>query len=375
MKICFWGDIASAINGNTNGGGQLQIMLLAKALALAGHEVVILDHEIGKEFKTDEGIKVLPIKGWNEGIRMIRTFTGRLPRLYADLKKQRADIYYCRIRDFRHILAYWAARKVGGKFVLGLASDLDIMNLNTRWEYTYKSHLQSLWDLVNGILSEIVYPFLLKRADLVLIQHEGQKQKLLKKNVRFKILYNLIEISPPQAIIDHNHEDFIYVGSLDKRKGFVEFLEIVKRSPFCSFKIIGQPRDKTGYLLYEEFRSFKNVKLFGRLPHSETLQHIANSKALISTSPWEGFPNIFIESWACGVPVLSLHVDPGGVIETENLGFFAHGDFNRMISAMKNTRYSKGFTEKAVTYVKNKHLLDKDKIFEIGKIFKELSDS
>ena len=110
MKICFWGDIASAIKGNTNGGGQLQIMLLAKALALAGHEVVILDHEIEKEFKTDEGIMVLPIKGWNEGIRMIRTFTGRLPRLYADLKKQRADIYYCRIRDFRHIFAFWAAR-------------------------------------------------------------------------------------------------------------------------------------------------------------------------------------------------------------------------------------------------------------------------
>ena len=33
MKICFWGDIAGALTGNTSGGGELQIALLAKALA------------------------------------------------------------------------------------------------------------------------------------------------------------------------------------------------------------------------------------------------------------------------------------------------------------------------------------------------------
>ena len=33
MKICFWGDLVGALTGNTNGGGELQIALLAKALA------------------------------------------------------------------------------------------------------------------------------------------------------------------------------------------------------------------------------------------------------------------------------------------------------------------------------------------------------
>ncbi len=41
MKICFWGDIGKALSGNTSGGGELQIALLARALAKAGHEVVV----------------------------------------------------------------------------------------------------------------------------------------------------------------------------------------------------------------------------------------------------------------------------------------------------------------------------------------------
>lgn len=40
----------------------------------------------------------------------------------------------------------------------------------------------------------------------------------------------------------------------------------------------------------------------------------------------EGFPNVFIEAWACGIPVLSLYVDPGSIIERENLGVIVRGD-------------------------------------------------
>ena len=128
MKICFWGDIAKALTGNTVGGGELQMALLAKALARGGHEVVVIDYQVKEDFITADGIKVFKIEGWNNGIRVIRSLTHRLPKLYRSLKAQKADIYYCRIRDFRHILAFWAARKVKGKFVLGLASDLDAMN-------------------------------------------------------------------------------------------------------------------------------------------------------------------------------------------------------------------------------------------------------
>ena len=299
MKVCFWGNIGKALTGTTSGGGELQIALLAKALARGGHEVVVLDYENTKEFQTDDGIKVYPIEGWDKGIRLIRTFTHRIPRLYSSLINQNADVYYCRISDFRHVLAWAAARKVKAKFILGLAADLEIMNFRMRWKYYYQTHLRNLWVFFDGFLIEIVYPLLLRKSDYVFVQHEGQKQLLLKKGIKSILFPNLIDLSQIPLIPNPTHDYFIYVGWLDKLKGFTEFFEIVKKSPAYSFMVIGPPRDKTGHKYYEKLKSFKNVSLKGKLNHTDTLRYIASARALISTSHMEGFPNIFIEAWAC----------------------------------------------------------------------------
>jgi len=369
MKICFWGDISGALLGNTSGGGELQIAVLAKALAKIGHEVVIVDYNIDKEFQTDDGIKVCPVKNWNKGVRFIRTFTHRLPHLYATLRNQNADVYYCRIRNFRHILAYWAARKVKAKFILGIASDLDISSFMSRWKYYYSSNSHKLWGSMDGIMSEIVYPWLLRNSDSVFVQHEGQKQILLNKNIESFIFPNIIELDRIPNIENQLHTDFVYVGWLDRRKGFPDFYELVNRTPNLKYKVIGPPRDKIGRILYEKLKSFKNVALLGELNHNDTLTHIANAKALISTSPMEGFPNIYIEAWTYGIPVLSLNFDPGGVIERENLGTMAHGNLEKIINAMASVKNTQEFTLNSKSYVERVHFLNENRLNQINCLF------
>lgn len=372
MKICFWGNIAGALKGNTDGGGELQLALLAKALARGGNEVVIIDYKTTEDFITEDGIKIFRIKGWNGGIKVLRTFTHRLPQLYKNLKAQKADIYYCRIRDFRHIFSYWAARKVKAKFVLGLASDLDAMNFSMRLKYNHLVSTGGLWAFSNGLLIEIVYPFLLRNGDLVLAQHEGQKELLSKKNINSLVFPNLFDIPKTQFIQTSVPKDFIYVGWLDKRKGFITLFEIIMKSPNHTFKVIGPPSDKTGLLIFEKLKSFPNVTLLGKLNHPDTLYHIANSKALISTSAMEGFPNIFIEAWSCGIPVLSLFVDPGDIIKKEELGEVTHGNLDKLLHAMENIRNTNEFSKRAKSYVENNHVLNAKKIKEINSLFNEL---
>jgi glycosyltransferase involved in cell wall biosynthesis len=372
MKICFWGNIGKALAGRTSGGGELQIALLAKALVMDGHEVVLLDYDCIEEYQTADGIKVLPIKGWNKGIKLIRTLTHRLPQLYKSLKNQNADVYYCRIRDFRHIFSFWAARKLKAKFILGLASDLEIMSFRMRWKYYYLTNLRNLWVFFDGIFSEIVYPFLLRKSDCVFVQHEGQRQMLLQDGIKSILFPNLIDIAQIPVTSNPLPKDFIYVGWLDKRKGFIEFFELVNKAPMHTFKVIGPPRDKTGHIYFEKLKQFPNVTLLGELSHTNTLQHIASSKALISTSLMEGFPNIFIEAWACGVPVLSLNVDPGSIIEKEKLGEITHGSIDILLRAMDNVRNGEDFALRAKNYVERTHVLNPVKIKEIGRLFNEL---
>jgi glycosyltransferase involved in cell wall biosynthesis len=174
------------------------------------------------------------------------------------------------------------------------------------------------------------------------------------------------------VILTPIHSYFVFVGWLDNRKGVADLFKLVEKAPFATFKIIGPPRDKSGYLYYEKLKSFPNVSLLGELNHSDALQHIANSKALINTSRMEGFPNIFIEAWAFGVPVLSLYVDPGSIIEKEDLGDVAHGNIDKLLLDMNNKVYSDEFAKRAKAYVEKNHVLNDTKIKEINCLFAEL---
>jgi glycosyltransferase involved in cell wall biosynthesis len=372
MRICFWGKIADALKGKTLGGGELQIALLARTLAGLGHEVVVVDLDIQEGFQTPEGIMVYPVKGYKRGIRMLRTFTHRLPGLYSTFVDLKADIYYCRIREYRHILVYLAARKVNAKFVLALASDLDILTIAKRWKHFYSSNIKDLWGVFNGLSGEIVYPFLLRKADMILVQHKGQEELLMKKGITSVGLPNMIEMLHKNIELTETKGSFVYVGSLDKRKGFGKFYELVERTPGYNYKVIGSPRDETGSHYYDKLRTFKNVELKGRLSHEETLRDISSSLALISTSPMEGFPNIFIEAWACGIQVLSLYVDPGGVIQREKLGVVSDGDMGKLIASMGTICKTEEFSRRARIYVQEHHELNAARIGYIDSIIKSL---
>jgi glycosyltransferase involved in cell wall biosynthesis len=288
------------------------------------------------------------------------------------LRDQNADVYYCRIRNFMHLFAWLAARKVKAKFILGIAEDLDVMSFRMRWKYYYRNYIYSPWIFIDSFLCEFIYPLLLRKSDAVIVQHEGQKQILLRKGIESVLLPNLIDITKLPVSSGTTDNNFIFVGWLDVRKGIVDLFKLIEMAPFAEFKIIGPPRDKSGYMYFEKLKSFKNVSLLGELNHADALHQISHSKALINTSRMEGFPNIFIEAWAFGVPVLSLYVDPGSVIEKVGLGKVTHGNFSELLEAMKNIENSVEFSRKTKDYVEENHVLNAARIKKISSLFNEL---
>ena len=64
--------------------------------------------------------------------------------------------------------------------------------------------------------------------------------------------------------------------------------------------------------------------------------------AVVSTSDFEGMPNVFLEGWARGVPALALRHDPDATIATHGVGWFAGGDAERFAAQVREAWSTRG---------------------------------
>jgi len=71
--------------------------------------------------------------------------------------------------------------------------------------------------------------------------------------------------------------------------------------------------------------------------------------------------------------VLSLSVDPGGVIEREELGFVAHGDIHLLASELERVENSPEFASRSRNYVEKNHALNEGRGKDIDSIFSDLA--
>jgi glycosyltransferase involved in cell wall biosynthesis len=86
---------------------------------------------------------------------------------------------------------------------------------------------------------------------------------------------------------------------------------------------------------------------------------IDRAVAVVSTSEFEGMPNVFLEGWARGVPALALSHDPDGVIEGHGLGACALGSGESLVAAARTLWEGRGdqaeVAERCRRYVAEEH--------------------
>jgi glycosyltransferase involved in cell wall biosynthesis len=357
MKFCFFGDVSGAIKGNTPGGAELQIVLLARALALKGHEVVIIDPYADEDFITHEGIKLITVPEWKKGIKILRLFFYRIPVLHKAFINQKADYYYIIMRSYLHLIPYFAAKKTGAKFIQALASDLDVLSGFKKFKYEYKSSVKQL--LTQGVLTDLVFKYLLEKSDFVMLQHAGQKFAANSKKNNQVIFPNPIDLSSIPVVMAGSKNYYIYVGALTIQKGSHNLLRLINMlNDSIPIVVVGSAKDKKSEKVYEALRKKKNVVLKGQRSHKETLELISNAKALFNTSYYEGFPNTYLEAWACGIPVISLNSNPGNIIDRYGLGVWCNASLERMKRCMEDEETVNIDRGKLVHYVNEFHNLE-----------------
>ena len=69
----------------------------------------------------------------------------------------------------------------------------------------------------------------------------------------------------------------------------------------------------------------RNLTFVEHVPFREIGAHFRAARLFVNTSVQEGFPNTFVQAWMHGTPVVSLSVDPGGVMARHGLGISCDG--------------------------------------------------
>jgi len=130
----------------------------------------------------------------------------------------------------------------------------------------------------------------------------------------------------------------LWLASLKKWKQPEKFLDIAERCVDldCRFWLVGRSvNDDYTKDILKRVEELENVTYHGGCDIGESNEFIGKASLFLNTSVREGFPNTFIQSWLHETPVVSLNVDPDGVLLEHDIGGIVDSDFDRMVEMVR----------------------------------------
>lgn len=152
---------------------------------------------------------------------------------------------------------------------------------------------------------------------------------------RALVFGNLLD--PGQAWTPSRGDRVLWVGTIQagpKRPD--RFLDLARRMPHRRFLMVGEVRLQGGQrdAFLRQAAGLGNLEVAGFRDRAGIAGAYRQARVLVNVSDVEGFPNTFLEAAACGVPVVSLNVDPNGILQEQGAGTCLQGDLGSLPAAV-----------------------------------------
>jgi len=234
-----------------------------------------------------------------------------------------ADIYLgLGNHDLNANLAFYCRHR-NKKFVMISGSDHDFIAAR---EARTKST-----DIYSQLRFLMVYT--IENANLIFVQTE--KQATLASSLFGReavVIPNPVDTAPrferasmPRTIL--------WIGKSDDRVKQPElFIELARRKSGCEFlMIMNLAIDSIHRRILQQAKDVPNLKILTYVPYEQVEKYFAEAILLVNTSLFEGFPDTFLQASKYGIPVVSLRVDPDGMLSKHGCGIECGNDFERMV--------------------------------------------
>jgi len=300
-----------------SGGAELQVALLARELARRNHEVVIAGGDTGQEDgRVMEGVITRTAGRFHTGGLLDSVIS--LPRLAAFFLRYRPE-YVGVLGWTAWLYILCLLRPLFGYklvFICGLDTEIDGSFGKT---HGWRGRL-----FERGV----------KLSNIRFAMSDFQRGLFKKAGLSCGMYRNLIlpRVKPRTALKD---ADLIWVGRCQHIKRPHLFLDLVERLPQARCKMICPREDEELWqTVFARAAKMPNLIFHERIPYHEIQDSFDKVRFLVSTSEAEGFPNVMIQAAQGGAGIVSLKMDPDGMIARFSIGLCAKGDFELMAAEL-----------------------------------------
>ena len=214
----------------------------------------------------------------------------------------------------------------------------------------------------------LLYRLGLRLADAIVVQSADQvrlARESLPRSRDVVVIPSFCEPPGEEGASVAEPDAFLWIGRLTAVKSPQRFLDLAAALPDARFVLVPVPPSAApvdSSEVREAARDLPNLTVSDPVPHGELMQLVARAAAIVNTSSVEGMPNVFLEAWARGVPVLTLRCDPDGVVAARGLGVAADGSWERFVAGARelwDTRHDRAeLSRRTCAYIEEVHSID-----------------
>lgn len=306
LKICFISlnsyPLLKGIDLGYVGGAEVQQVELAKELKKRGYEIYFITYATeDNETEIVNEINIVPVYNRKELNKL--SYPRKMLLLWKKLKEVDADIYYYRAGSPGISSIFCKLNKK--KIIKSISSDAEVTGESIHKKNYFIDSLMKFGNFLD-----------LKISNKVISQNYFQKSNLKNKyRIESIMIMNAFDI-PPQISIEYTYEYVLWVGTIRSIKQPYLFLKVAEYFPDYKFLMIGGGGGNSELFkdIQNASKKIQNLNFLGFVPYNKISDYYKKAIFLVNTSKTEGFPNVFLEAWMHSRPVVSLNVNPGGII-------------------------------------------------------------
>jgi glycosyltransferase involved in cell wall biosynthesis len=339
------------------GGAEYQISLLIDAVAAADrYEIHYLTH-FADTRERSRNYEVSRIGNGGPMPRLGYLMDG--PALYQRLRELEPRFIYQRVAGgYTGICAHYARRR-SVPMLWHVAHDTDVT----------PQHLDPARNRLRVHLEKWAVEYGIRHATRIVVQTHRQAELLQLHYGRSPDATIPNFHPPPSETLDKSGPlTVLWIANLKSWKRpevFVRLARSFAGRADTRFVMVGAPPPPSGRTrwrtsLMQSIESTPNLHYLGKKTHAEVNELLARAHIFVNTSTYEGFPNTFIQSWQRDVAVVSLSVDPDGVLARQRVGIAAESESGltaAVHSLIENPDVRAGYLERGREYAAANHSL------------------